>query len=166
MKTISVILSVALASFTSAQFEGLPKCATDCADNFLVGGIGDCGTDPKCICNNKTFLSDIACCLVGVCDAKDQAAAVSFAQNICTANGVSVPSVVSCATAAASPTATGSGSATAITTTTGTASGSGAGADSTPSPTGTSPSPTKNFAPRRTAAAGIVGGIVAAVAFL
>ncbi|KAL1864787.1 hypothetical protein VTK73DRAFT_5640 [Phialemonium thermophilum] len=173
MKAISVLLTLALASFSAAQStDSLPACAKQCADQFLAGGIGNCGTDPKCICADKGFISGIACCLAGVCNEADQAAAVAYAQKLCTAQGVSVPSAVSCtstsgATAAAtgsssssSGSASGSGSAAATTTTT-SASASGTGSGS-----GATSSSTSNPGARQTAAAGLLGGLVAAVAML
>ena len=49
----------------------------------MKGGVGNCGVgDVKCICENKNFLGDIACCLEGTCDKPDQSAAVSYAYTV------------------------------------------------------------------------------------
>lgn len=76
---------------------------------FSGGSYTSCGTDPKCICANQDFHGKVVCCLVGACSDVDQASAirVTFAQQICSANGVEVPDQVSCSTASgASATAT------------------------------------------------------------
>ncbi|CAN8102761.1 unnamed protein product [Discula destructiva] len=148
-------LSIALfASLSLAQFQGLPTCAQDCAgQQFSGGSYAGCGTDPKCICDNDAFLSNIACCLIGACNAADQSSAITFATQICSAQGVAVPTVVTCATAentatagvTSAPTAavtsapTSAATGTAATGTAVTASGSTAGA----------------WAPRQTAAMGM-----------
>ncbi|KAK4112059.1 hypothetical protein N656DRAFT_798419 [Canariomyces notabilis] len=172
MKIPAVLLSIALAGSAVAQLDGLPSCAQSCANQYLTGGIPGCGTaDVQCICGNSGFISGIACCLAGVCDAADQTSAVAFASGICGAAGVSVPSAVTCtsttsssgpADTSATTTATGTDSTTSAppaSTTTGTATGAS-------NPTSTSQS--SNFGPRPTAAAGLgaIGGIMAAVALL
>jgi hypothetical protein len=71
---------------------------------YVTGGsIAGCGSlDIKCICSNSDFLDGIACCLAGVCSAADQEKAVTFAKQICTTNGVSVPDKVVCKSASTS----------------------------------------------------------------
>ncbi|KIH93672.1 hypothetical protein SPBR_04446 [Sporothrix brasiliensis 5110] len=183
MKSFTIL---ALAGLAAAQFAQLPTCAQSCANKFLTGGIGNCGSDAKCICSDKSFLSDIACCLAapGGCDAADQSSAVVFASQLCAAQGVTVPSAVTCTS-----TAGGSGSGTVATATTTTGSGtptetSGAaaskteststtatGATTSPATTaaaGTTSSKSTNYAPRESAGvgAGLLGGVVAALALL
>lgn len=136
-----------------------PPQQQSCASQFFSGGsYAGCGTDPKCICANQDFIGNVACCLVGACSEADQASAITFAQQICSANGVSVPSTVSCSTATgASATATGtSGSSSA------TATGTGASATATSSSSGTTAA--QAWAPRQTAAMGmeLFGGLAAA----
>ncbi|KAL2256089.1 hypothetical protein VTK26DRAFT_2200 [Humicola hyalothermophila] len=169
MKLPTALFSLALAGAAVAQgIPGLPSCAEGCADQFLQNGIGNCGTNPKCICENKDFLGSIACCLVGVCDEEAQTSAVAFASSFCRAMQVTdLPTAVSCTTGNAAQTTP----ATAQTT-----GGTGAGTAPTPTPTGnadadsqeTDASPTSNLGPRPTAAAGLgaIGGLVAAVALL
>lgn len=146
----------ALANVQPAQQQG-------CASQFFSGGsYAGCGTDPKCICANQDFLGNVACCLVGACSEDDQAKAITFAQQICSANGVQVPDQVSCSTASGA-------SATA----TGTASGSSSSGSATATATGDSASATSSasgttvaqaWAPRQTAALGmeLFGGLAAA----
>lgn len=114
----------------------LPPKQQDCASQQFSGGsYAGCGTDPKCICENQSFLSNIACCLTGACDQADQTSAIAFATQICSAQGVAVPTVVSCSTgSAASATGTASSSSstgTGSATTTASASGSTATAVTT-----------------------------------
>ncbi|KAK4241965.1 hypothetical protein C8A03DRAFT_29860 [Achaetomium macrosporum] len=162
MKVTAALVSLALAGAAVAQ--ELPSCAQSCANQFLTGGIGNCGSDPKCICADKGFLGSIACCLTGVCDQAAQSSAVSYAASLCSAFGVTdLPTAVSC-------------TSTAAATTTGSASGTSSGSSSpTQTSTGTaasaatnSPNTSSNLGPRPTAAAGLgaIGGIVAAVALL
>ncbi|AEO55517.1 hypothetical protein MYCTH_2299445 [Thermothelomyces thermophilus ATCC 42464] len=171
MKAIAA-LTLALAGAVVAQDGlGLPECAQSCASSFLAGGIGNCGRDVKCICQEKSFLSDIACCLAGDCSAQDQAQAVSVAANLCRGVGVTdLPSSVSCATASTS--ATGSAASAP---TTGSASTTASGSGTTFGPTNTATAAatetstqSSNLGPRPTAAAGLgaIGGIIAAVALL
>ena len=123
--------------------------------------IAGCGQlNAACICANKDFLSDIACCLAGSCSPEDQAKAVTFAQQICTANGITVPSAVSCtrvttsvpipSTISQTPTVTGGVSTTANAATITSSSSKG-------------PAPT--HAPAH-AAGGLLGAAVAALALL
>ncbi|AEO67136.1 uncharacterized protein THITE_2115964 [Thermothielavioides terrestris NRRL 8126] len=81
MMTLTVLLIFALARVAVGQLASLPSCAQDCADHYLTNS-GDCGSDPKCICSNKDFLSNIACCVAAVCDQSDQASAISVAVDV------------------------------------------------------------------------------------
>ncbi|KAK7721287.1 hypothetical protein SLS64_001583 [Diaporthe eres] len=159
----TVSLSAAIfAGLTVAQFNGLPTCAQGCASQFFSGGsYAGCGTDPKCICANQDFLGNVACCLVGACSEADQASAITFAQQICSANGVQVPDQVSCSTASgASATATATGTQSGSSSgSTATATGESASASSSASATAATA-----WAPRQTAALGmeLFGGLAAA----
>ncbi|KAK7748655.1 hypothetical protein SLS53_000676, partial [Cytospora paraplurivora] len=145
------------------------------AEQFTSGSYDGCRTDPKCICSNQDFLGTISCCLVDACDAADQAKAITFAQEICQANGVTVASTATCSTAAASGTASGTAASTsASTTATGIAESSTTATDTTTSTAATtsgsaagtaaSTSASKAWAPRETAAVGmnVLGGLAAA----
>jgi hypothetical protein len=152
-----------------------------CVSDFTSGSqIAGCNSvDITCICSNKNFLSDIACCLVNVCSVADQQAATEYAQTLCRTNGVTnLPSAVSCAsTATQSSTAAPSGSTatsgTSTTTTSTSATGSAATHSTTTSGTATgasssTPAATKNAGPQNVAGvgAGILGGLVAAAALM
>ncbi|KAJ4415782.1 hypothetical protein N0V82_007144 [Gnomoniopsis sp. IMI 355080] len=146
-------LSVALfASLSMAQFSGLPTCAQGCAsEQFSGGSYAGCGTDPKCICENQSFLGNVACCLEGACSPADQTSAIAFATQICSAQGVTVPTVVSCSTAS-SAAASSSGSSATATATTGTAATASATGTGTVASSG---STAGAWAPRQTAAMGL-----------
>lgn len=52
--------------------------------------------DIKCVCENDSFLDEIACCLADACDEDGKNKAVSFARGICNGAGVEVPDEVVC----------------------------------------------------------------------
>ncbi|KAK2072389.1 hypothetical protein P8C59_006746 [Phyllachora maydis] len=175
MQLTSTLLSLALVGSAVSQFQGLPSCATDCADKYLAGGIGDCGTDPKCICASKDFIADISCCVADTCNKSDQAQAIQFAQQICNANGVSVPTTAVCTATSAAPAGSTPTAGTKPTGTTPAATPaitSGAAEPTQASgsaPSGPAPSGTGNAAgPAATAAPvmAALGGLLAALALL
>lgn len=153
MKASFVVL--AGASLVAAQ-NGLPTCAESCVSNFTTGQeIGGCNSlDIKCICSQQTFLSDIACCLAGACDAADQQTAIGYAQNICGTAGVTVPSSVVC-TANATTTGNASTSATASAT-----------KSTTSSTTTTTANAGSSAAGLVSTSASVLGALLAALAFL
>ncbi|KAK1831913.1 hypothetical protein QBC39DRAFT_350485 [Podospora conica] len=156
MKVVASLVTLALAAGAIAQ--SMPDCAKPCVDKLMINGVGDCGTDPKCICADKSFLGSISCCVLDECDTAGQNSAIVFAADFCSRAGVTgLPTTVACATAGATGAPTGTaGQTTAAATTPPT----GAGA-------GTAPSTSTNFGPRQTAAGlGAIGGIVAVVAML
>ncbi|KAK4655352.1 hypothetical protein QC762_301640 [Podospora pseudocomata] len=186
MKYSAALVSLALATSVAAQgLADLPECARDCATQYLRGGIGNCGSDPECICKNSTFLDSIACCLVDVCNEADQKTAVSVAATLCKAFGVNdLPTAVTCATASPSATTpvrtstratTAANTDTAVTTPAGTATTEATDAPSTTETdapeessatetetdadaqdaSSTSTSTSTNFGPRPTVAAGL-----------
>ncbi|ROW00962.1 hypothetical protein VSDG_02701 [Cytospora chrysosperma] len=173
----SIVSAAVFAGLTAAQYASLPTCAQQCAtEQFSGGSYGDCGTDPACICADPEFISTISCCLVDACNAADQQAAISFAQQMCAANGVTVQSTVSCATAAATGTsaagsssAASSSSAPASTTGTGSVASTAASSTAAASGTGTAAATAASsaasvaWAPRQTAAMGVefLGGLAA-----
>ncbi|TGJ88228.1 hypothetical protein E0Z10_g547 [Xylaria hypoxylon] len=117
-----VIIILALASAIVAQDLGaLPDCAKNCVAEFTTGSqIGDCARlDAKCVCASDSFISGIACCLAGVCNADEQKQAVDFARSFCSTQGVTdLPQSVTCAqtplsNSTTTPTATGAPSVTA-----------------------------------------------------
>ena len=60
----------------------------------------------RCICANAEFLNAIGCCLLENCGPEDQQAAITYAADICNAQGVDVPATISCATATGNATDT------------------------------------------------------------
>ncbi|KAL2072531.1 hypothetical protein VTL71DRAFT_11874 [Oculimacula yallundae] len=172
MKLYLLIIASALASLTNAQGEGVPSCATPCVNQFTTGGgnaIAGCNRlDAACICSNKSFLSDIACCLVDKCSVADQQKATNYALAFCQANQVTgLPTAVSCAstiTSTGMPSSTNNAAAT-ITSGSATSSVAANGASTTGSGTTSAPA---NAAPTNAAGvgAGILGGLAAVVALL
>ncbi|KAF2973057.1 hypothetical protein GQX73_g523 [Xylaria multiplex] len=75
--------------------------------------------DAKCICASDSFISGIACCLAGVCNADEQNQAVDFARSFCSTQGVTdLPQSVTCtqtplSNSTTTPTATSTPSAAA-----------------------------------------------------
>jgi cobalamin biosynthesis Mg chelatase CobN len=105
------IFSLALvAGLAAAQSDKIPSCATSCISKYTTGdGIAGCGQlDIKCICSNDDFLNGIACCLKDKCDTAGQAAAVKYAQQICSTAGVTVPDEVTCKESSSSASASAS----------------------------------------------------------
>ncbi|KAJ5032438.1 uncharacterized protein L3040_009043 [Drepanopeziza brunnea f. sp. 'multigermtubi'] len=158
MKVAFVSLVSALASLGHAQFSGLPSCATPCVLEYTTGGgqtIAGCDRlSVDCICANDSFLDSIACCLVKSCTKEEQTGVVTFAQNICSANGVTdLPTSIVC------DSSTGNGSTSA------TPSASPSAASSAAAPAAASPTPTAGAAPKYAAGigAGVLGGLLAAV---
>ncbi|KAK7422626.1 hypothetical protein QQZ08_009432 [Neonectria magnoliae] len=116
----SIISLVFVAGLVAAQADKIPSCAaredvTSCITQYTTGdGIAGCGQlDIKCICSNSDFLDGIACCLDDACDDSGKAAAVRYAQQICSSSGVTVPDKVVCKDSASSKSASASASAIA-----------------------------------------------------
>ncbi|TQV90545.1 Extracellular membrane protein, 8-cysteine region, CFEM [Cordyceps javanica] len=109
-----IALVAAATSLVAAQnnpLNDIPKCAQDCVGKFLSGSsIAGCSLiDYKCVCSNKDFLNEIACCLAPVCDDKGKSDTIALANKLCKAFDVDLPTAVTCNTAAtATPTSTGS----------------------------------------------------------
>jgi len=95
----------------------IPKCADPCVNEATTGtSIAGCAPlDIGCVCKNKDFLNNVACCLAAKCSKAEQATAVKYAQQICSSKGVTVPDSVVCNKAeesSASAAASASGSTT------------------------------------------------------
>ncbi|POR36532.1 Uncharacterized protein TPAR_03248, partial [Tolypocladium paradoxum] len=165
----SALVMALAASLVAAQsLDGIPDCAKDCVTKFVTGtSIAGCKVaDIACICGNKDFLNNIACCLAGVCSQSDQDKTVQYATQLCNASGVQVPNKVVCnsgaassgsASGSASASSTGSASGTATPTTTGTA------ASASTSGTATGASPTSRSTGAAAPVVGSVGGLAGAV---
>ncbi|KXJ92460.1 hypothetical protein Micbo1qcDRAFT_162749 [Microdochium bolleyi] len=159
----AVLVASALLGVVLAQdgLPTLPGCATSCLTKFTSGGnIGSCGgLDAACICKDANFLTGIACCLSGQCSQSDQAQAVDYAVKFCGAQGVQVPSAVSCSTAASSTKTSSATSAPSATNSN--ASTTGAGANTVTSTR--APNAGQAFA---TPGPELIGGVLAALALL
>ena len=121
------------------------------------------GVDVACICANKDFLSNIACCLASVCDEADQEAATTYAHQICASNGVTnLPPSVSCASSVTSSITTTGSTTTGSSTASSVAANSATTTSSTPA-SSSSPAATKNAGPHNIAGvgAGVLGGMAA-----
>ncbi|KEY74087.1 hypothetical protein S7711_05339 [Stachybotrys chartarum IBT 7711] len=100
-----------------------------CVNQFTSGQqIAGCQQlDIACICGNENFLSDIACCVADTCDEAGQEAAVEYARQICSAQGIDTPEDVVCRNSTST-------SQAATTTTAAASSTTSAAADETESP--------------------------------
>lgn len=87
MRFFTVAVVAGLSSFVSAQdvFGSLPKCAvsvmqqrggqllTRHQQTCFGSNFGQCAQlDFKCICGNKTLISDLSCCVFQTCSQADQ----------------------------------------------------------------------------------------------
>ncbi|EPS27593.1 hypothetical protein PDE_02536 [Penicillium oxalicum 114-2] len=111
MKFTQFTLAAALLATVTAQgLDSLPDCSKSCANNAIPAS---CGLDIKCICGDKSFLSNISCCVADKCSQADQETTLKVAKGICAAGGVTdLPSAISCASSGASATATGTSTGT------------------------------------------------------
>ncbi|KAJ5468633.1 hypothetical protein N7475_006385 [Penicillium sp. IBT 31633x] len=108
---LNVIFTLA-ALLTTAAAQGLgdlPDCAKSCATGAIPE---NCGIDFKCICEAKSFLADVTCCVADKCSEADQETTIKVAKSICARGGVTdLPSEVVCSSSASStsssPTQTG-----------------------------------------------------------
>jgi cobalamin biosynthesis Mg chelatase CobN len=139
-----------------------------CLNNFLGGGlIADCQAfDAKCICENRDFLAQIACCLVDSCTAEEQKDTVDFAHAMCrTVQVTNLPDEVVCSTATAAGTsatqAASAASSASGSVTQAPAASSDAAADSQTTSQSPNAGPIPTMAP-----VGILGGLIAAAALL
>ncbi|PHH72076.1 hypothetical protein CDD80_4802 [Ophiocordyceps camponoti-rufipedis] len=109
----SALLVTLAASLAAAQdLAGMPACAKDCVSKYM-GGSSVAGCQPAdiaCVCKNKDFLNNIACCLSQACKPEDQDKTISFAKQLCNAAGVQVPDKVECNKAAAASASSSSSS--------------------------------------------------------
>ncbi|KAI6376038.1 hypothetical protein MCOR25_002853 [Pyricularia grisea] len=114
----SFVLVAALGGLAAAQFSGLPTCATTCATKLLSST--GCNNDAKCICSSGSFIQDVSCCLLapGGCGTDDIKKAVQFASELCSANGVTVPSTVSCPSSSSNSSSSAPATATSTAATT------------------------------------------------
>ncbi|KAF7517770.1 hypothetical protein PCG10_001028 [Penicillium crustosum] len=111
MKFAITFALAALLSTVAAQGLGdLPDCSS-------------CGIDFKCVCESKSFLADVACCIADKCSKADQDTTIKVAKSICARGGVTdLPTEVVCSSSkssSSSGTSTSSSSSSTDTETTG-----------------------------------------------
>ncbi|KAL2828683.1 hypothetical protein BDW59DRAFT_159481 [Aspergillus cavernicola] len=95
LQFLALALVACLSSAAAQGMPGLPACAQDCA----TGAIPDaCGLiDVECICAERTFIDDMACCVGKSCQPEDQDAALEFANGICGGAGITdLPQSATC----------------------------------------------------------------------
>jgi len=172
----STVLLIAGAALVAAQdLAALPDCSKACATKLLTGS--NCGIDPKCICSNKAFLSDIATCVATDCKSEaDRAATVAFAVEICKAVDIVIDTTLPSASSTSSSSSSTSTAATttvdkASPTTKSTASSSPSGAAGGNNGTISTPKPTDKPDESagkavRSSLIGVIGALAAAVALL
>ncbi|OBT47601.1 hypothetical protein VE00_03018 [Pseudogymnoascus sp. WSF 3629] len=175
MRASAVIALAALISVSSAA-GGVPDCAKPCVEQFTSGSnVAGCNKlNTNCICSNKDFLSNIACCLVDKCDEAGRSGAIAYAKSICaTADPpVEVPSEVVCNSSSSSSSkgtaaATTGGSTTGGSTTRGTTQSPTTGTTSTPtSAAQTSSSSGAAMVNMGSSGMGLAGGFAAALVLL
>ncbi|KAJ5748089.1 uncharacterized protein N7511_009785 [Penicillium nucicola] len=132
----NIIALAALLTTAAAQGLGdLPDCSKECATGAIPQS---CGIDFKCICEAKSFLNDVTCCVAQKCSKADQETTLKVAKSICARGGVTnLPDEVTCSSS--------SSSSSSSSTSTGTKTGTNASA-STSSSTSTSTGSTTSSA--------------------
>ncbi|KAJ5961028.1 uncharacterized protein N7479_008178 [Penicillium vulpinum] len=119
MKFTIIFALAALLTTTAAQGLGdLPDCSKACATGSIPQS---CGIDFKCVCESKSFLSDVACCIADKCSKTDQDTTIKVAKSICARGGVTdLPTEVVCSSSKSSSSSGTSTSASSNSTETGT----------------------------------------------
>ncbi|GLI72286.1 hypothetical protein PoHVEF18_000456 [Penicillium ochrochloron] len=127
------LAAAALLVTVSAQgLDALPDCSKSCATSSIPAS---CGLNVQCICSDKSFLSNIACCVADKCSPADQeklleypltnvffiaAATLQVAKGICSRGGVTdLPSTISCTSSAGSSSGSAAATGTSSVTSTG-----------------------------------------------
>ncbi|KAL4779095.1 hypothetical protein BJX76DRAFT_365521 [Aspergillus varians] len=96
LQSLALTLTACLSSVAAQGMSGLPSCAQACATGSIPS---ECSLiDVECICAERSFINDMACCVAKSCEAKDQAAALDFANGICGGAGITeLPKSAACA---------------------------------------------------------------------
>ncbi|KAJ5162896.1 uncharacterized protein N7500_004726 [Penicillium coprophilum] len=98
--TITFALAALLTTAAGQGLGDLPDCSKTCATGSIPES---CGIDFKCICESKTFLSDVACCVADKCSQEDQDKTLKVAKSICARGGVTnIPTEVVCSSSKSS----------------------------------------------------------------
>ncbi|CAG8295900.1 unnamed protein product [Penicillium salamii] len=106
---VLLTLSALLATACAQGLGDLPDCSKTCATGAIPKS---CGIDIQCICEAKSFLSDVSCCVADKCSKADQDTTLKVARSLCARGGVTdLPTSVTCSTdAGSSSTSSGSSS--------------------------------------------------------
>ncbi|BFZ59399.1 hypothetical protein YB2330_000408 [Saitoella coloradoensis] len=101
--TVTLLATLGAATLASAQISGLPTCAATCFAT-QIGSLSCSSSDVACICGSTGFLTTLSECIFSSCSSSDQQTAISAAQSLCAAAGVSLDAsaIAASATAAAS----------------------------------------------------------------
>ncbi|KAL4881489.1 hypothetical protein BJY04DRAFT_60054 [Aspergillus karnatakaensis] len=103
LQTLALALAACLSSVSAQGMPGLPACAQDCATGATPK---ECSLiNVECICNTRSFIDDMACCVSKSCEPEDQAGALEFANGICGGAGITdLPQSATCASDSTSTT--------------------------------------------------------------
>ncbi|CDM35011.1 hypothetical protein DTO013E5_3093 [Penicillium roqueforti] len=98
--TITFALAALLSTAAAQGLGDLPDCSKTCATGSIPQS---CGIDFKCICESKSFLDDVACCIADKCSKADQETTIKVAKSICARGGVTdLPAEVVCSSSKSS----------------------------------------------------------------
>ncbi|KAF8622400.1 hypothetical protein AX15_007052 [Amanita polypyramis BW_CC] len=119
------------ASSLEARQSPFPTCAQSCLANANLGGC--VATDTACTCKNTEFVNSVTQCFFASCQGSDLTKAVSTAQALCRAVGITLTStpVITGTGSAYGASATGNSSVTATHSGSSTGSATAAGTSST-----------------------------------
>ncbi|KAJ6137699.1 hypothetical protein N7471_004185 [Penicillium samsonianum] len=98
--TITFALAALLSTAAAQGLGDLPDCSKTCATGSIPQ---NCGIDFKCICESKSFLDGVACCIADKCSKADQETTIKVAKSICARGGVTdLPTEVVCSSSKSS----------------------------------------------------------------
>ncbi|KGO76777.1 Extracellular membrane protein, CFEM domain, fungi [Penicillium italicum] len=98
--TITFALAALLTTAAAQGLGDLPDCSKSCATGSIPQS---CGIDFKCVCESKSFLADVACCIADKCSKADQDTTIKVARSICARGGVTdLPAEVACSSSKSS----------------------------------------------------------------
>ncbi|KAE8152117.1 hypothetical protein BDV25DRAFT_151595 [Aspergillus avenaceus] len=130
LQYIPLTLAACLATVAAQGMDGLPDCAKDCATGSIPKKCQN--IDVACICGDKNFINDIACCVSTKCSSEQQEAVIKFANQICSGAGVNdLPKSATCASGSSSAAQTSSGSSASTKSSSATTTGTNASASTT-----------------------------------
>ncbi|TDL27907.1 hypothetical protein BD410DRAFT_781822 [Rickenella mellea] len=160
----AAIFALAGAASASAHLFGrqtIPQCGLDC---IAKADFGSClSSDTACLCKFQPFVDSTTQCIATTCQGQDLQNAITAAQELCAAVGVtltSTPSGVTIPPSTASPTAGGSSASGASTTPTSpAAAGTSKSSSGTSAPAATSPAPSSGAS--KLGAASTFGALIA-----